>query len=68
MQLRITPDTWEEILNGFQSKTNFPHYIGAVDGNHFNYKDYFSIVLLAVVVDSEYSVYICKCEIIWKRL
>ncbi|CAH1991245.1 unnamed protein product [Acanthoscelides obtectus] len=61
-----TPDKWEEIANGFWMKTNFPHCLGAVDGKHirlrkpdntgsmyFNYKDYFSIVLLAVV-DSEY--------------
>jgi len=57
---------WEQISNGFQSRANFPHCIGAVDGKHirvkklsnsgsmyFNYKDYFSIILLAVV-DSEY--------------
>lgn len=61
-----TQDKWEQIANGFWIKTNFPHCLGAVDGKHirlkkpdnsgsmhFNYKDYFSIVLLAVV-DSEY--------------
>lgn len=63
------PDTareWEDIANGFQSKANFPHCLGAVDGKHiriikpaksgsmfFNYKEYFSFVLLAVV-DSDY--------------
>ncbi|XP_022182081.1 protein ALP1-like [Myzus persicae] len=66
MQLPSTSMAWEQISNGFQSKANFPHCIGAVDGKHirvkkpsnsgsmyFNYKDYFSIILLAVV-DSEY--------------
>lgn len=66
MQLPSTPKEWENISNGFQSRANFPHCIGAVDGKHirvkkpsnsgsmyFNYKDYFSIVLLAIV-DSEY--------------
>lgn len=66
MQLPNTPDAWEQIANSFQIKANFPHCIGAVDGKHitikkpsnsgsmyFNYKDYFSIILLAVV-DSEY--------------
>lgn len=66
MQLPTTSTAWEQISNGFQSKANFPHCIGAVDGKHirvkkpsnsgsmyFNYKDYFSIVLLTVV-DSEY--------------
>jgi len=66
MQLPTTSTAWEQISNGFQSRANFPHCIGAVDGKHirvkkpsnsgsmyFNYKDYFSIILLAVV-DSEY--------------
>ncbi|KAL4153713.1 hypothetical protein QTP88_001546 [Uroleucon formosanum] len=66
MQLPTTSTAWEQISNGFQSRANFPNCIGAVDGKHirvkkpsnsgsmyFNYKDYFSIILLAVV-DSEY--------------
>jgi hypothetical protein len=53
---------WLEIAEGFNRKWNFPHCIGAVDGKHvrivapmnsgslfFNYKDFFSIILLAVV-------------------
>lgn len=66
MQLPTTSTAWEEISNGFQSRANFPHSIGAVDGKHmrvkkssnsgsmyFYYKDYFSIILLAEV-DLEY--------------
>jgi len=61
------PDQWLEIANKFYLKTNFPNCVGAVDGKHircinpiysgtmfFNYKKYFSIVLMAVV-DAEYS-------------
>jgi hypothetical protein len=57
---------WEVMASGFDRKANLPHCIGAVDGKHiriikpehsgsmyFNYKDYFSIVLLSVA-DSEY--------------
>jgi len=55
-----------DIANTFYMKTNFPNLVGAVDGKHircvnpknsgsmfFNYKKYFSILLMAVV-DSEY--------------
>lgn len=57
---------WLDIANKFYLKTNFPNCIGAVDGKHircvnpnnagslfFNYKKYFSIVLMAVV-DADY--------------
>lgn len=63
------PDTereWEDIALRFERKANFPHCIGAVDGKHirilkpaksgsmfFNYKEYYSFVLMAIV-DSEY--------------
>ncbi|CAB3220589.1 unnamed protein product [Arctia plantaginis] len=66
MKLPDNENKWENIANGFGIKANFPHYIGAVDGKHirvvkpnqsgsmyFNYKGYFSFVLLAVV-DAEY--------------
>jgi len=59
-------DKWLDIANKFYLKTNFPNLIGAVDGKHircinpknsgslfFNYKKYFSVILMAVV-DSEY--------------
>ena len=57
-----TPNEWVEVSNGFASTWNFPHCIGAIDGKHiaikkpsgsgsfyFNYKKFFSIVLMAVV-------------------
>lgn len=52
---------WEDIAEGFLSNTNFPNCLGAVDGKHiriirpphsgslyYNYKHYYSIVLLAM--------------------
>lgn len=59
-------DAWYNIAAGFERHAHFPHCIGAVDGKHirmikpkhsgslyYNYKQYFSIVLLAVA-DTEY--------------
>ncbi|KAM3909895.1 uncharacterized protein RB166_021521 [Leptodactylus fuscus] len=56
-----TPEIWLQAAAGFQSVANFPNCIGAVDGKHvrvrkpphsgslyFNYKKYFSVVLMAV--------------------
>lgn len=55
-------EKWIDISKTFYSKTNFPNCLGAIDGKHircknpensgslfFNYKKYFSIVLMAVV-------------------
>lgn len=66
MRLPTSVDEWEQIASGFNKKANFPHCLGAVDGKHirlkkplnsgslyFNYKDFFSIILLAIV-DSDY--------------
>ena len=60
----VTPSTAEEwllIANHFEQRWNFPHCIGCVDGKHIrisqpknsgsyyhNYKDFFSIVLMAI--------------------
>ncbi|KAM4038366.1 uncharacterized protein ACNLHF_016678 [Anomaloglossus baeobatrachus] len=56
-----TEETWLQVAAGFQTVANFPNCIGAVDGKHirvqqpprsgsrfFNYKKYFSVVLMAV--------------------
>ena len=53
-------EDWKNISRGFEETWNFPHCIGAVDGKHvamqcpiksgslyYNYKGFFSIVLLA---------------------
>lgn len=63
----FTEQYWKDISTGFEKQANFPHCIGAVDGKHiriikptgtgsqhYNYKHFFSIVLLAVV-DSDYK-------------
>lgn len=57
---------WLDIANKFKKKANFPNWLGAVDGKHiriihpprsgslfFNYKHFFSIVLMAVC-DADY--------------
>ena len=58
---------WRLIADGFQQKWNFPHTIGALDGKHvrcikpsgsgstyFNYKKFFSVLLLGLV-DADYK-------------
>lgn len=63
----ITKEKWEEVSKEFKKNTNFPNCIGAIDCKHvriqqpsdtgslfFNYKHFFSIVLLAVC-DAKYS-------------
>jgi hypothetical protein len=54
-------EKWLEIAESYQQRAQFPHCIGAIDGKHievikprgstsqyFNYKNFFSVVLLAV--------------------
>lgn len=63
----ITVEKLQNIALDFDLKANFPHFFGAIDGKHIrlikpdksgslfnNYKNYFSIVLLAVF-DSNYK-------------
>lgn len=58
---------WEEVACEFERKWHFPHCLGSIDGKHvsimkpanngssfFNYKQPFSIVLMATV-DSDYK-------------
>nr|XP_022907401.1 protein ALP1-like [Onthophagus taurus] len=62
LQVPSEENQWLDIINGFQTKWNFPNCIGTVDGKHiviraphktgsdyFNYKQSFSIILLALV-------------------
>jgi hypothetical protein len=57
-----TSDEWKDVANGFYSQWDFPNCGGAIDGKHvaimkppnsgsyfYNYKGYFSIVLLGIV-------------------
>lgn len=61
-----TREEWLRISKRFQDKWGFPHVLGAIDGKHiritcpsnsgslfYNYKGYFSVVLLAIV-DADY--------------
>lgn len=60
-------EDWERIAIEFESRANFPNCIGALDGKHirvvnsdgsgsqfFNYKHYFSLVILLALVDANY--------------
>ncbi|KAK6181839.1 hypothetical protein SNE40_009621 [Patella caerulea] len=61
------PEDWLKIANDFQERWNFPNTLGAIDGKHislqapphpgsvfYNYKHFFSIVLMALV-DADYQ-------------
>lgn len=61
-----TEETWRQIANKFATVTHFPNCLGAIDGKHIriqkpyctgsefmNYKNFFSVVLMAVV-DADY--------------
>ncbi|XP_045768204.1 putative nuclease HARBI1 [Maniola jurtina] len=67
IKLPVSEQDWKIVSKEFEEKWNFPHVIGALDGKHitiqapfrsgteyYNYKKYFSIVLLALV-DSNYN-------------
>lgn len=62
-----TRENWLKIAKEFHSRANFPNYIGAIDGKHirttkphnsgsvcYNYKHFFSIILLAFC-DADYK-------------
>ncbi|KAK4886556.1 hypothetical protein RN001_002827 [Aquatica leii] len=62
MKFPTSEQEWYAVANHFQERWDFPHCLGAVDGKHiritcspqsgsyfYNYKGFFSIVLLAIV-------------------
>jgi hypothetical protein len=87
-------EDWLKIATGFEEKWQLPHCVGAADGKHiriihppksgpefYNYKGFFSIVLMAVV-DADYNFIfadvgcqgrisdggVMKNTIVWKKL
>ncbi|KAG0722847.1 Protein ANTAGONIST OF LIKE HETEROCHROMATIN PROTEIN 1 [Chionoecetes opilio] len=66
-----SPAEWKEVASGFEERWNLPHCVGAINGKHirirnpsfggtyyFNYKKFFSIVLLAIVHSNYKFIYV----------
>jgi len=64
---KLTTEFLKTVADGFFEKASFPHIVGAIDGKHiriikpedsgslyYNYKHFFSILLLALC-DSDYN-------------
>lgn len=62
LPIPTTPEGWKEVAERFSKRWNFHHVLGALDGKHvaircpaksgsihYNYKKYYSIILLALV-------------------
>lgn len=73
MQVPNTEIGWKEKAHNYEILWNFPHCVGAIDGKHvliqapansgsdyYNYKEQFSIVLLAIV-DADYNFIYANC-------
>jgi hypothetical protein len=69
----ITEDGWRQVAEEFETRWNFPHCCGALDGKHvaikrpsksgslyYNYKGFFSVVLMALV-DANYKFIYVEC-------
>lgn len=67
IQVPASEDDWRKVADEFESKWNYPGCIGAIDGKHvavkqpadsgsefFNYKHFFSVLLVALV-DANYK-------------
>lgn len=70
-----TADEWKLLASDYENQWNFPYCLGAIDGKHimmqysinsgseyYNYKHFFSIVLLALV-DANYCFTFIDCGI-----
>lgn len=73
MPMPKTENEWLYIAEQFEKQRKFPHVIGSIDGKHcrvvkpdnsgslfYNYKHFYSVVLLAVC-DAEYKFIYCQC-------